>query len=284
MARARCDGSAACRRRSRRRAPRARGHARQRWDASWRAELFDHADPSFDLAGLPAAVDTRRLGRDAAHEVVPRRRGAARFGTADLRLRSIAGSSTCACRSASPRRCASTHFAAVSRYAWLAGDRRLAEIGIKSYPMRGSGTDFKQLADYRPGDAVRDIDWKATLRHGRAIVREYQDERDQSVMFMLDCGRRMRADEGVDVARGSHFDAALDALMLLSYVALKEGDEVGAMTFGGPPETIRRTRREGPALVQRLIAALHDVEPRETSDYPQRPPRWASRKSDRRSS
>ena len=38
------------------------------------------------------------------------------------------------------------------------------------------------------GDAIRDIDWKQTLRHGRAIVREYQDERDQSVVFLLDCG------------------------------------------------------------------------------------------------
>ena len=66
--------------------------------------------------------------------------------------------------------------------------------------MRGSGTDFKQLADYRLGDSIRHIDWKATLRQGRPIVREFQDERDQCVVFLLDCGRRMRADEGSDGA------------------------------------------------------------------------------------
>ena len=46
-------------------------------------------------------------------------------------------------------------FAQVARYAWLAGDRRLAEIGIKTYQQRGEGTDFKQLAEYRIGDPPR---------------------------------------------------------------------------------------------------------------------------------
>ena len=72
-------------------------------------------------------------------------------------------------------------FAQVARYAWLAGDRRLQEIGIKTYQQRGQGTDFKQLSEYRVGDPVRHIDWKATLRIGKPIVREFQDERDQCV-------------------------------------------------------------------------------------------------------
>ena len=86
-------------------------------------------------------------------------------------------------------------FAQVARYAWLAGDRRLQEIGIKTYQLRGQGTDFKQLAEYRVGDSVRHIDWRATLRLGKPIVREFQDERDQCVMLLVDCGRRMRADD-----------------------------------------------------------------------------------------
>ena len=86
-------------------------------------------------------------------------------------------------------------FAQVARYAWLAGDRRLQEIGVKTYHLRGQGTDFKQLSDYRTGDSVRHIDWRATLRLGKPIVREFQDERDQCVMLLVDCGRRMRADD-----------------------------------------------------------------------------------------
>ena len=88
------------------------------------------------------------------------------------------------------------NFAAVARYAWLAGDRAWPRSASRATRSAAIGTDFKQLADYRPGDSIRHIDWKATLRHGKPIVREYQDERDQRIVFMLDCGRRMRADEG----------------------------------------------------------------------------------------
>ena len=237
----------------------------------WRVALFDHVDPSFDVDGLPAeGVVVPGSALTLRYEVLPRRRGQARFAPAQLRVRSLGGSFDMRIRAGDDAALrVYPNFAAVSRYAWLAGDRRLSEIGIKSYPMRGSGTDFKQLADYRPGDAIRDIDWKATLRHGRPIVREYQDERDQSVVFLLDCGRRMRADEGVAGQRGSHFDAALDALMLLAYVALKEGDEVGAMTFGGAPESSRRVApRKGVQSLNALIGALYDVEPEATHpDY-----------------
>jgi hypothetical protein len=174
------------------------GHLVNEGARRWRVALFDHIDPSFDVDGLPIdGVVDAESSLTVRYEVLPRRRGEARFEPAELRVRTLAGSfdMRIAVGDAAKLR-VYPNFAAVSRYAWLAGDRRLAEIGIKSYPMRGSGTDFKQLADYRPGDAIRDIDWKATLRQGRPIVREYQDERDQSVVFLLDCGRRMRADEG----------------------------------------------------------------------------------------
>ena len=247
------------------------GHLVNEGARSWCVSLFDHVDPSFDVDGLPAdGVVAANSILTLRYEVLPRRRGPARFDPAELRVRTLAGSleMRIAAGDAAVLR-VYPNFAAVSRYAWLAGDRRLAEIGIKSYPMRGSGTDFKQLADYRPGDAIRDIDWKQTLRHGRPIVREYQDERDQCVVFLLDCGRRMRADEGIPGQRGSHFDAALDALMLLAYVALKEGDEVGAMTFGGAPESSRKVApRKGVQSLNVLIGALYDVEPEATHpDY-----------------
>jgi len=247
------------------------GHLVNEGVRRWRVSLFDQVDPSFDVDGLPAeGVVAASSILTLRYEVLPRRRGPARFAAAELRVRTLGGSleMRIAAGDAAVLR-VYPNFAAVSRYAWLAGDRRLSEIGIKSYPMRGSGTDFKQLADYRPGDAIRDIDWKQTLRHGRPIVREYQDERDQCVVFLLDCGRRMRADEGIAGRRGSHFDAALDALMLLAYVALKEGDEVGAMTFGGSPESSRRVApRKGVQSLNTLIGALYDVEPEATHpDY-----------------
>jgi uncharacterized protein (DUF58 family) len=175
----------------------------------------------------------------------------------------VAGS--CASASAAKRCCASirTSPRSPATPGWPATGA-LAEIGIKSYPQRGHGTAFKQLADYRPGDPIRDVDWKASMRHGRPIVREYEDERDQRIVFMLDCGRRMRADEGAASGRLGHFDAALDALMLMAWVALKEGDAVGAVTFrrrrdlgagGGAAQGTGRARRADRDPARRRAAA-----------------------------
>jgi uncharacterized protein (DUF58 family) len=100
-------------------------------------------------------------------------------------------------------------------------------------------------------------------------VRRFQDERDQRVLFLLDCGQCMRAGEGTSPRHGSDLDQALNALMLLAYVALKQGDEVGAMTFGTDPAGARRfAPRKGAASLNALMALLHDVQPQAArSDY-----------------
>ena len=238
---------------------------------AWSLALFDEVDPRLDFDGLPQRLHVpagKKL--DLRYTVTPRQRGPVLLGATQLRLRSRGGSfELLRTIGAGQRLHVYPNFAAVARYAWLAGDKRLAQIGIKTYPKRGMGTDFKQLSDYKQGDPIRHIDWKATLRHQRPIVREFQDERDQCVIFLLDCGRRMRADEGVAGVDGSHFDQALNALMLLSYVALKEGDEVGALTFGHAAGQQRRfAPRKGTATLNALMARLYDIEPSAThSDY-----------------
>jgi uncharacterized protein (DUF58 family) len=238
---------------------------------TWKVTVFDHVDPSLDVDGLPQHVTVPAGARtELQYDIVPRQRGEVRFGRAELRVRTLHGSFEWVRRIGDEEALrVYPNFAAVARYAWLASDRRLAAIGIKNHARRGTGTDFQQLADYRVGDAIRHIDWKATLKHQRPIVRQFQDERDQCVLFLLDCGRRMRADEGAAARHGSHFDEALNALMLLAYVALKEGDEVGALTFGSAPEDRRSfAPRKGVGALNGLIVALHDIQPQAThSDY-----------------
>jgi uncharacterized protein (DUF58 family) len=235
----------------------------------WRIAFFDHADPDLDPQGLPVTADLRANAQaQLRYTVQPRRRGCVAFEPADVRVHSLGRSLELQCRiGAAETRPVFPNFASVSRYAWLATDRRLAAIGIKTQVQRGEGTDFKQLAEYRPGDSIRHIDWKATLKQSRPIVRQFQDERDQSVIFLIDCGRRMRADEGT--VHGSHFDEALNATMLLAHVALKDGDEVGAITFGTEPEHKRAfAPRKGMATLSALTVLLHDIQPEAThSDY-----------------
>ena len=239
--------------------------------SAWRVALFDQVDPSIDFEGLPQSLNVAAKARTTIHyQVVPRRRGPVRFEPANLRVRTRLGVADMLLNAGEAQSLrVYPNFAAVARYAWLAGDNRLAEIGIKAAPQRGAGTDFKQLAEYKPGDPIRHIDWKATQRHRRPIVREFQDERDQRVVFLLDCGRRMRADEGANAHEGSHFDEALNALMLLAHVALNEGDAVGAMTFGQDAGEQRHyAPRKGKHALNSLMAMLYDIEPRAThSDY-----------------
>ena len=235
---------------------------------AWSVTVFDEVDPRFAFEGLPQSLTVPPASRaELRYTVTARERGVALFGSTQLRWRSRGGCFEVQQSLGQPGKLrVYPNFAALARYAWLSGDRRLAQIGIKTYVQRGLGTDFRQLADYKTGDSLRHIDWKATLRHQRPIVREFQDDRDQCVFFLLDCGRRMRADEGgpeQDAAPGSsHFDEALNALMLLSYVALKEGDEVGAMTFGGLPGQRRDfAPRKGAATLNALMNRLHDIQP-----------------------
>ena len=239
--------------------------------AQWRCELYDHADATLETEGLPVRLRLRGGTRvTTTYMVLPTHRGEVAFAPADIRVRSRWGLCELL-ETIGEREVRRVYpdFAQVARYAWLAGDRRLQEIGIKTYQRRGQGTDFKQLSDYRTGDSVRHIDWRATLRLGKPIVREFQDERDQCVLLLVDCGRRMRADDRDQTIGTTHFDQVLNAVMLLTYVALKQGDAVGAMTFGSPAGDERAfAPRKGTHALNALMGELYGVQPTPThSDY-----------------
>jgi uncharacterized protein (DUF58 family) len=146
-------------------------------------------------------------------------------------------------------------FAAIVRYIRLTADQREALLGIHRRRRRGEGQTFLQLREYRIGDSLRQMDWKATARTRKPIARDYQDERNQTVLFLLDCSRRMRAQDD-DL---SHFDHALNAMILLAYVALRQGDAVGVQSFGGVSRWL--TPRTGPGTLTPLINGIYDLQP-----------------------
>jgi uncharacterized protein (DUF58 family) len=117
----------------------------------------------------------------------------------------------------------------VVRYTLLAMSNRQSQMGIIAKNRVGQSREFHQLRDYQDGDVLSQVDWKATARRGQIISREYREQRDQTLVFMLDCGRRMRALDGAL----PQFDHCLNATLLLSYIALRQGDSVGLMSFGG---------------------------------------------------
>lgn len=104
---------------------------------------------------------------------------------------------------------------------------RLLELGLRSAQGRGGGTDFDQLREYTPDDEFRRIDWAATARTARPIVRTYRAERNQIVVNLLDNGRVMAA-RVADVPKVEH---AMDAVMMLTAVATRLGDRAGLVAF-----------------------------------------------------
>ncbi len=129
--------------------------------------------------------------------------------------------------------------------------------------VRVEGREFESLRDYRAGDDRRAIDWKATARRGKPLVRLYQPERNQQVVLLLDCGRHMAGE--ADGRR--KLDHAVDATLRLAKVALDQGDLVGVLAFGSdvkcwlPP-------RKGVAQLRAIAQALYRLEATlEESDY-----------------
>lgn len=141
---------------------------------------------------------------------------------------------------------------------------RLRELGIRKSRMRGLGTEFESLREYADGDDFRKIDWKATARRGKLIVRQFEQERNQSVILVIDVGRHMLSE--VDGVR--KLDHALDSVLMLTHAAATAGDQVGLLVFS---DVVKRyiPPSKGRSQVGAIIEALHDqvAEPMESDAH-----------------
>ncbi|MES2320222.1 MAG: DUF58 domain-containing protein [Pseudomonadota bacterium] len=220
-------------------------------------DLFDDYPAAWQMEGLDysAVIDPGAFCA-VSYRLCPDQRGPAAFGPAHLRVLSPLRLWQRTCRMG-PRSEVKVFpdFSKLLGHTLSATDRRAPAAGAIRKRRRGEGTDFLQLREYRQGDSMRSIDWKATARRNKPISREYQEERDQQVVFLLDTGRRMQARDDVT----THFDHALNAVLTLGFLAQKQGDAVGLMTFGG--ETRWLAPHKGRTGLDRLLAGVYDLQP-----------------------
>lgn len=219
-------------------------------------ELFDHPPEDCALKHMPRQIVIPRDERIAmTYELRPSVRGERSFGRCEalvhgrmglLRRRHWLGEAETVRVYPNVQQ--------VARFALLALADKLGSLGIVRKRRRGEGLEFEQLREYRSGDLIRQIDWKATARHRKLISREYEDERNQQILFLLDCGRRMRAvDDGV-----AHFEHVLNAVLLLGHVAIRQGDSVGLMTFSGEERWLPPVK--GPAGMSAILNRVYDLQ------------------------
>ncbi|MEZ5537788.1 MAG: DUF58 domain-containing protein [Thiolinea sp.] len=222
-----------------------------------RIQLYDHSPASFAVQGMPVDIHLR-AGEHAetVYSARPLRRGLMQFNKVQLRVLSPLGLWwRDQKQEVNSEVRVYPNFAAIAQYALLATDNHLSHLGIMKRRRRGEGQDFHQLREYRVGDSLRQIDWKASARMQKPVAREYQDERDQEIIFLLDCSHRMLAKDD-DL---SHFDHTLNAILLLSHVALKQGDAVGLGTFGGTEQRWLPPRK-GQHSLNQMLNALYDLQ------------------------
>ncbi|MGA8132801.1 MAG: DUF58 domain-containing protein [Pseudomonas gingeri] len=221
-----------------------------------RVQLFDHVPDGLAFANLPQAITLQPgEGSELTYRVRPLSRGHFRYARCEVSLPSPLGlwSERRYLALADATR-VYPDFARLYGAQLLAVDNWLSQLGVRQRQRRGLGLEFNQLREFREGDSLRQIDWKATARQRTPIAREYQDERDQQIVFLLDCGRRMRSQDG----ELAHFDHALNACLLLSYVALRQGDAVGLCTFAGEqPRFLAPVKGQGQLNV--LLNSVYDL-------------------------
>ncbi|BDB21679.1 membrane protein [Pseudomonas sp. CYM-20-01] len=228
-------------------------------------QVFDHAPDGLSVENMPQSITLYPGERcELGYRLRPLRRGHFSFSRCEVHLPSPMGLW-------SARRYIEVNdttrvypdFARLYGAQLLGVDNWLSQLGVRQRQRRGLGLEFHQLREFREGDSLRQIDWKATARQRTPIAREYQDERDQQIVFMLDCGRRMRSQDD----ELSHFDHALNACLLLSYVALRQGDAVGLCTFAGDQSRYLAPVK-GSSQLNLLLNAVYDLDTtRRTADY-----------------
>ena len=146
----------------------------------------------------------------------------------------------------------------------VAEARRRREPGVTPVRRLGEGRLFESLREWVPGDDVRNIDWKATGRRGKVIARQYEAERRQQVLLVLDTGRLLTG----EIAGVSRLDYVVQAALELAYAAVQHDDNVGVMAFADGVQHFVPPQR-GRVALRRVLDVLTVVEPTLVEpDYP----------------
>jgi uncharacterized protein (DUF58 family) len=246
-----------------------------------RTAIFDLYPQSMECRAFPAALDRNVLKRGTlvfTYEIFPIERGSWEFPGLELLFSSPLRFWQLKC--VHPLVSRGRTYPDFKKMAGRALEGTLERTGLNAIRKRGQGLEFQSLREYQQGDSVRAIDWRATARRQKFIIREYQEEQDQQVLFLLDSGYRLHRREEFRAAGMDHlhparadpdhygvppgrtlartqFDDALEAVMLLSYVALKHGDAVAAGVFGAEHRWL--PPRKGLSALTGLLNSLYDL-------------------------
>ena len=219
--------------------------------------LADSVPVSFDVdrGRSPLTVAPREKG-EIAYAARPHHRGTFSFGDIHLRLRGpldLIERQGRVAATAPANVYPDLH--EIRRYEVTLRRGLAYDAGQRRARMPGSGTVFERLREYLPDDDPRSISWTATARRGKPITVEYETERQQRILILLDAGRMMSS----TLAGLTKLDHAVNTALMLSYVAIAKGDEVGLLGFADTVRSYALPRR-GRKQFLRLTEELRRLE------------------------
>jgi len=221
--------------------------------------IKDEYPPQMKLAGLREAnlqVDAQS-SMALVYGLTPPRRGRFEFGQVAVRFLSRWNLVWCETRAAEA--------VAVKVYPNMrrAREAELKALGARSLvsshrktSWRGEGREFESMRDYVRGDELRHISWTATARRGKLTTRQYQIERDQTILIAIDGGRLMTA----RIEQETKLDSAVHAALALMSAAARAGDNAGLLVFGRKIKSFLPPSR-GRDHMDAALEALYAVEP-----------------------
>jgi uncharacterized protein (DUF58 family) len=203
-------------------------------------------------------VNAPRARTTVHYELIPTHRGIASFGDLDYRIRGPLGLAWLQKRLPARLNIRCLPHLANAKAAELAERRALLrQAGSHRYRWRGTGTAFESVREYSSQDDIRWVDWKATARLSRPISRNFEVERQQQVVLLMDASRALTTFCG----QRTKFAAMLEAAILVAGAALDQGDGVGLVVFADEVDAYLHPRRER-AQLKAIIENLYAKQPR----------------------
>ncbi len=146
-------------------------------------------------------------------------------------------------------------FIQMKKYDFLAIDNRISHIGLKKIRRIGHTMEFEQIKEYVAGDDVRTVNWKATGKHARLMVNQYQDEKMQPIYSVIDTSRVMKMPfNGLKL-----LDYALNSSLAFSNIALKKNDKVGLVDFSNKAGNFL-TAQAKKTYLNNILEALYNID------------------------
>ncbi|HET6559269.1 MAG TPA: DUF58 domain-containing protein [Prolixibacteraceae bacterium] len=220
------------------------------------AEIIDEIPEQFQIRDFTVIVKLKPAEEQTVHYVLtPKERGEYVFGFTNVYVSTPIGlwSRRIKFGSSDSKVAVYPSFLQMRKYEFLAISDQLTDAGIKRIRRIGSYSEFDQIKAYVAGDNYRTINWNATARRSKLMVNQYQEERSQQIISVIDKGRVMQ----MPFNGMSLLDYAINSSLVLSNAALLKYDKVGLITFNQKVDTFLKAE-SGNKTIAKILELLYN--------------------------